>query len=236
MRSANLRCGWCAKPRISTVARRTLPLLQSRAPCYCFGPERLPLSRLAQPGQWTDYRFSVLVRSTDNDAMGIVFRYLSKQRYYRFSIDRERRYRRLVRMVDGFVTVLAEDDWVYQKEHDYEIAVEAVGAKLLIYQDGKQVFSVEDDSMDRGRVGFYCWANIGAQFADVRVDDLRITAKPVYRFSFTTSCYANSAHHVHSFEDESWRLDVPAALLPLLDAAVPATLAASRRNRVIGGR
>ena len=162
--------------------------------------------------------------------MGIVFRYLSKQRYYRFSMDRERRYRRLVRMVDGFVTVLAEDDWVYQKEHDYEIAVEAVGAKLLIYQDGKQVFSVEDDSMDRGRVGLYCWANIGAQFADVRVDDLRITAKPVYRFSFTTSRYANFAHHVHSFEDESWRLDVPPALLPLLDAAVPATLAASEKE------
>ena len=191
----------------------------------------LSLSHADQPGQWTDYRFSVLVRSTDNDAIGVVFRYLSKQRYYRFSKDRERRYRRLVRVVDGFVTVLAEDDWVYRKDQDYEIAVEATGSKLVVYQDGEQVFSVEDSSMDRGRVGLYCWASEGAQFTDVRVDDLRITAKPVYRFSFTTSRYANFAHQIHSFEDETWRLDVPAALLPLLDAAALASQATSQKEQ-----
>ncbi len=169
----------------------------------------LPATDPAQPGNWTDYRLSVYVRSADNDAIGVVFRYQDANNYYRFSMDRERGYRRLVRVAGGITTVLAEDDAVYLQDQDYLITVEAIDPSLRVYQDGVPVFSVTDSSIDRGRIGLYCWANQGARFSDVRVDDFRAAAPVVYRFKFTTSRFVDFFHHLHSYQDEVWRFTLP---------------------------
>lgn len=200
----------------------------------------LPADHPDQPGNWTDYRLSVFVRSEDNDAVGVVFRYQDASNFYRFSMDRERRYRRLVRVVDGVHTVLAEDDFVYQQDLDYLVTVEAVGPSLRFYQDRSPVFAVDDATFDTGRIGLYCWASEGARFTDVRVDDFRRTAPVVYRFKFTTSQFANFFHHLHSYQDETWRVDLAdlssppsegdiAALVGEANAAGSAPTAAERR-------
>jgi len=171
---------------------------------------------------WTDYRFSVTLRSGSDDAIGVVFRHRNAANHYRFSVDRQRRYRRLVRLVEDVHAVLAEDDAVYVPDQDYLITVEALGGALRVYQDGSLVFAVADASHPQGQVGLYCWANAGARFSEVRVDDLAVDAPVVHRFSFTTSSYTNFFHHLHSFQDEVWPIspagpDIAAAL----EAAVP---------------
>lgn len=153
---------------------------------------------------WSDYRYTVLLRSSDDDAIGVVFRYQDANNHYRYSMDRERRYRRLVRVASGVFTVLAQDDAVYLTDQDYEITVEAIGDSLRVYQAGELVFEVLDTTFPKGRIGLYCWANVGARFADVRVDDFRKGAPIAYRFSFTTSKYADFYHHLHSYQDETW--------------------------------
>lgn len=188
----------------------------------------LPANHPNQPGEWTDYRVSVQMRSSDNDAIGLVFRRSAANRWYRFSMDRERGYRRLVRMINGVVTILAEDDFTYRVDQDYKITVEAVGADLSVYQDGELVFSVNDASMDHGTIGLYCWASDAAQFADVRVDDYRATARPVYRYQFTTSRYGHFLHQLHSYQDEVWEAALPAAAINLaIDGAVAPNVAIS---------
>ena len=147
---------------------------------------------------WTDYRVTVLLHSSDDDAVGVVFRYLDAANHYRYSMDAERGYRRLVRVSGGAYTVLAEDDFRYQPDQDYEVTAEAVGARIRVYQDGALVFEVTDGTFSHGRIGLYCWANTGAHFADVRVDDLGAAAPVAYRFSFTTSRYAGFYDHLHS--------------------------------------
>jgi hypothetical protein len=176
-----------------------------------------------QPGNWTDYRLSVYLRSIDDDALGVVFRYQDGNHYYRFSMDRQRGYRRLVRVVGAITTVLAEDDFVYLQNQDYLIAVEAIGSSLRVYHDGVPVFSVTDSSMDHGRIGLYCWADQGARFADVRVDDFRGVAPVVYRFKFTTWEVVNFIHHLHSYQDEVWPIALPNNADPAPDVtqAVP---------------
>lgn len=167
-----------------------------------------------QPVNWTDYRFSVYLRATmDENAMGVVFRYMDPDSYYRFSMDRQRKYRRLVRVLDGIHTILAEDDFVYRQDQDYLITVEAVGALLRLYQDGVLVFEVTDASLGYGSVGLYCWNQRGARFSDARVDDFRATVPVVYRFKFTTSQFANFFHHLHSYQDETWPGQVPTTAL-----------------------
>lgn len=153
---------------------------------------------------WDDYRYSVQVRSSDDDALGVVFRYMGENDYYRFSMDRERMYRRLVRVHNGAYRVLAEDDFVHVLDRDYLITVEAIGSSLRIYLDREIVFDVVDEAHDKGRIGFYCWGNPGVEFSDVRVDDFRKNAPVPYRFSFTTSKFVDFFHHLHSFQDETW--------------------------------
>jgi len=186
----------------------------------------LPLSDSSQPGNWTDYRLSLFIRSEQDNALGVVFRYLDSNYHYRYSMDREGKYRRLVRVADGITTVLAEDDFVYQLNEDYLISVEAIGSSLRIYQDGALVFDVTDNSIERGRFGLYSWSNTGARFSDIRVDDFRAIAPIVYKFKFTTSEFVNFFHHLHSFQDETWRVTLPAAADVAPEVAQAVTLPA----------
>lgn len=183
----------------------------------------LPGDHPEQPGSWTDYRLSVYLRSADDDAVGVVFRYRNANNYYRFSMDRQRKYRRLVRVINGIHTILAEDDFIYRQDQDYLITVEAIGASIRVNQDAAPIFDVIDGSIDHGRIGLYCWGNQNSRFSDVRVDDFRMAAPIVYRFKFTTSQFANFFHHLHSFQDETW----PAVLTGdvLSDADLAALLA-----------
>lgn len=65
--------------------------------------------------QWTDYEMSVNLASTDNDVLGVMFRYMDDRNYYRFSMDRQSpsMSRRLVRCANGDFTLLAHDDVPY---------------------------------------------------------------------------------------------------------------------------
>ena len=194
-----------------------------------------------QPGAWTDYRFSLFVRSADDDAVGVVFRYLDANHHYRFSMDRERRYWRLVRVAGGVTTVLAESVFAYLQNRDYRIAVEAIGSSLRVELDGARLCSVTDGSMDHGRIGLYCWANEGARFSDVRVDDNRPAAPVVYRFKFTTSQFVNVFHHLHSYQDEVWPLslpdgaDVASAVAQAVAPGAPSTPAEQRAFDTLAG-
>lgn len=187
-----------------------------------------------QPSNWTDYRVSVYLRSEDDDAIGLAVRYVDAAHHYRFVMDRERRYRRLLKVHDGVTTVLAEDEFTYILDRDYLVTIDAVGSSLRAYQDGELVFDANDESMLKGTVGLYCWANTGARFSDVRVDDFSLAAPVVYRFQFTTSQFTNFFHHLHSFRDETWRAIVAneAAVVAAVSAAVgPATATSTDEAR-----
>lgn len=187
----------------------------------------LPPGHQDQPSAWTDYRVSAILRGEDDDAMGLVFRRASATRYYRFSLDRERKYRRLTLHFDGSVVILGEDEFVFQRNVDYEIAIEAFGSSLVVYQDGDLVFSVEDAAVAQGTIGLYCWSLQTGTFADIRVDDFRPTARTVFTYRFTTSIFSNFAHQIHSYQDETWTTEVDAEAVNLLGSAVPSSQAPS---------
>lgn len=172
---------------------------------------------------WTDFRFSAFLRATNNEgAMGVVFRHTAPSTYYRFSMDRQRRYRRLVKVINGVIKILAEDDFIYRQNQDYLITVEAIGTSIRVYQDGSIIFEVLDSDIIKGCIGLYCWSNPGVHFSDIRVDDFHKNAPVPYRFKFTTSQFTNFFHLLHSYQDEI----LPATLSPtanissLLDQAV----------------
>lgn len=183
-------------------------------------------SHKEQPAGWTDYRLSVYLRSAGDGAIGVVFRYRDANNYYRLSLDRKRKFRRLVRVANGAHTILKQDDFTYEQQLDYLITIEAIGSGLRVYQDGALVFDVTDATHTQGCIGLYCYENPGARFSDVSVHDFRQTAPAVYRFQYTTSLFANFFHHLHSYQDETWRAAIAgvASARPALNKAVKPTV------------
>ncbi len=118
---------------------------------------------------WTDYTFSAALRSTDNDAIGVMFRYQDPDNYYRFSMDSERGYRRLVKNEGGVFTLLYDDTVPYVLGQWYQLNVIASGEDLEVSLDGERLTVVTDTSHPAGRIALYGWGNNGMWFDNVTV-------------------------------------------------------------------
>jgi hypothetical protein len=181
-----------------------------------------------QPANWTDYRFSAVVRSVGPHRIGLRFRWRDAANGYAFLAEAGGTSRLLVCVAGGALTVLAQDGEAFDLNRDYTVAVEAVGTRLRVLIDGVAVFDVSDSTHAAGTAGFTCGGNAGASFADARCEDFRSTSLPAHRFRFITSQYTNFFHHLHSFNDETWlaaidpAADVDGALAHAVPPAAPA--------------
>ncbi|UCG50170.1 MAG: hypothetical protein JSU94_10340, partial [Phycisphaerales bacterium] len=123
---------------------------------------------------WDDYIMSVTVSSDDDDAIGVMFRYVDSDNYYRFSWDKQRKYRRLVKKEDGVFTILAQDSAAYVTGQSYELEIIACGPSLGVFIDQQLIFWTSDWSFETGSVGLYSWGNAGAHFDDVVVEEFPV--------------------------------------------------------------
>jgi hypothetical protein len=128
------------------------------------------------PSQWTDYRVSVKIRSNDNGSIGAIFRYVDDMNYYRFSWNAAAGFRRLEKIQNKVVTVLAEDSVPYVTGRTYQLEVVAQGPRLTVLIDRVQVLSATDSSFNRGRIALFSGYNPGSSFDDVVVQDLATDA------------------------------------------------------------
>lgn len=120
----------------------------------------------------SNYRFAVTLEPTDDDALGVMVRYRDADNYYRFAMDRERRYRRLTKKVDGVVTILAEDDFAYELNEVYALSLTVADDRLRVVLNDELVFDVSDAELETGGIALYTWEHSGAIFDDVLVTDL----------------------------------------------------------------
>ena len=118
---------------------------------------------------WQDYDVSLRVMSEDNDELGIMFRYQDSNNYYRFSLDTERHYRRLVKFVNGTPTVLVEDAVRYELGQSYNIRVSVKGNTISMYVGEQLILQTTDTSLTAGKIALYCWGDQDAHFANVLV-------------------------------------------------------------------
>lgn len=143
-------------------------------------PDHIPkLGTLAFAGnsEWTNYELNARFTTSDDDAVGFLVRYRDQDNYYRFSLDHERRYARLVRRFEGEFELLEElifedDDIPYGLDEWTSIRLRAHEDTLQAFIGAREVISVTDDSEDRiedGAVGLYCWSGEGVYFDDISV-------------------------------------------------------------------
>jgi hypothetical protein len=119
---------------------------------------------------WTDVEMSVEVNSPDNDAYGVMFRYQDDQNYYRFSMDQERAYRRLVRKKDGIFTTMYEDSKSYTADTTYNIKISAIGPDITIWINNVYWTTQTDpDPLLLGGIGLYVYGSLDTWFDNVFV-------------------------------------------------------------------
>ncbi len=128
---------------------------------------------------WTNYQVSLTMKSADNDAMGVMFRYQDPNNYYRFTwlsqnhsqgIGR----RQLVKFVDGQFEVLAHDDVPYSVGQEYQVRITAYSGSLRVYIDGQLALLGGDSSLQSGSVALYCWGNVGTYFDNIYLPNLPV--------------------------------------------------------------
>lgn len=122
---------------------------------------------------WTDVSVEVRFETDDDDAVGVLARYTGREAYYRFSVDRQLGYARLVARDAGGFTLLAEDldHPGYAAGAPTRLGLTVRGDRLVATVDGVPVLSATDARHASGEVGLYVWGT-----TNVRFDDLVVTA------------------------------------------------------------
>jgi hypothetical protein len=124
---------------------------------------------------WTNYSFSSVLRSTDNDGVGLVFRYQNANNYYKLDLDNERAFVKLFKVVGGVeATIATAARPGYTVGANTTLKINVSGAQIQVFQDDVNVFggTITDASLPTGTVGLYSWGQQNAHFDDVIVDPL----------------------------------------------------------------
>ena len=122
--------------------------------------------------KWTNYKVSLTMKSTNNSALGVMFRYKDNNNYYRFLWDRSHKSRQLVKKYNGQATVLYTNRLAYVVGRNYKIDIVASGATLQVFIDNVLVLQTTDSSLSSGSIALYSWANAGTYFDNIVVQGL----------------------------------------------------------------
>ena len=158
------------------------------------------------PTLWTDYRVAAHLRAEAGSAIGLAFRWKDSETFYLFAMDQTAGTGRSLYRVSGSgPALMAHDDELFLHGRDYAVVIETIGEVIKVWVDGTLVFHVVDAApIASGTIAMHCSNASGAVFSDVKVHDLSTGANSAYTFSFTTSCFVDFAHHLHSHDDDAW--------------------------------
>lgn len=131
-------------------------------------------------GDWADLVMEATLMSLDDDAMGVVFRYIDAANHYLLKLDNQGDTRTLIRVTDGVETVLAKEAGGYRFYDDIELKLWAVGGRIAVSLDGVALFGgpVADDApLSGGTVGVYSSQQKSSVFDDIVVRAPRLEAE-----------------------------------------------------------
>ncbi|GAB5518830.1 MAG: hypothetical protein RhofKO_10810 [Rhodothermales bacterium] len=143
---------------------------------------------------WTDYSLNAIVKSNDNDGIGLIVRYQDPDNYYRILLMNDpawsgrdssgvavnTRLQRIQNFVNGEPIILAENkvSEAYPSGF-FSLTADVRGDTLRAYVDGAQILQAVDATYPSGRVGVLSYANQGVGYDDIRVDTERLVySKP----------------------------------------------------------
>ncbi|UCG50263.1 MAG: DUF1080 domain-containing protein [Phycisphaerales bacterium] len=119
---------------------------------------------------WTDYTIDLKMKSTDNDVIGVMFRYQDDDNYYRFYWNRQTPGYCLTKHKEDSATPLALGSAIaYAADTWYDIKIVASGPNLKLFINGELKLEASDSDFDKGSIALYSCGNSGSYFDNVRV-------------------------------------------------------------------
>lgn len=125
---------------------------------------------------WTDYTVEVSLHNTDDDGIGVAWRYQDDDNNYRVDCDEQRNYCWLIKRVSGGNTILAQSSdqcgGAYLDDAWLTFKVTAQGDTHEVSIDGVDCFGeVVDSDLSAGSVALYCWGSQACVYDYIRVSN-----------------------------------------------------------------
>lgn len=114
--------------------------------------------------EWGDGELNVELASSDNDGLGIVFRWQAPDRYLLWAMDAERRFHVLACKNGDTYQVLDVAEAGYKANKWYRVKVALEGDNVAVSIDGQPDLSAKGVALRNGTFGFYAWGCNGAKF------------------------------------------------------------------------
>jgi len=130
---------------------------------------------------WANITYHAELTPHDNDGIGIVFRWQPSDvdgdgNFYRFLIVNDQTSggprARVDKRINGVWTILGEEistQYEHRENRSYTVEVEMVLSEFTIKLNDTTLFQFSDASIPNGQIGFFCYAEEGADFDNIRV-------------------------------------------------------------------
>ena len=137
---------------------------------------------------WTDYSLNAIVRSTDNDGIGLIVRYVDDKNYYRILLMNDAvnsgsansAIQRIQKFENGELRTLVNKkvDMAYPSGY-FSLTADVRGDTIKAYLNEKLWGVATDSTFKKGSVGLMVYANSGAYFDSILVhSDPLVYAEP----------------------------------------------------------
>ena len=111
---------------------------------------------------------SLEIASSDDDGLGVAFRFNGPKDYYVWSMDRQRSFHILGKKQGDHYETLAQNKVKYESNRWYKLQVVLDGPKITVYVDGQKDLEAVDETFADGTIALYAWGCAGAKFRNVR--------------------------------------------------------------------
>lgn len=119
-----------------------------------------------------DFTLRTLLYSTDDDYIGVVFRYSDKNNYYKFVLSSQNKKIQLQKRVNGVMTVIdnysSTVEWPFV---GFTVTITAYGNNIKVYLNDKLYLEAIDASFTSGSIGFMTCYNNGNFFDWIKIYD-----------------------------------------------------------------
>lgn len=129
---------------------------------------------------------------TDDDYIGILFKYIDNNNYYRFLLSSQRKEIRVDKRVNGEFFILAQykkEEWQHLK---FSATIFLNGNSIKLYLNHQKFFDIIDKQFEKGRIGFTSISNLGSFFDDIVVYRTFEIDPPVINQAITRGPYVQN--------------------------------------------
>ncbi|MDQ7818638.1 MAG: metallophosphoesterase family protein [Melioribacteraceae bacterium] len=116
---------------------------------------------------FSNYVLKTNVVYTDDDFIGVIFKYKNQKNYHRFILSSENQSIRLDKKIDGELISIKEISNQEWHQCKFSIALFVNPDSIHVYLDDSKVFSIVNEDELPGKVGFVSISNLGSFFDDI---------------------------------------------------------------------